>query len=61
LETRRINAMRLVYKIKPDSRGFMRAIQFFAGKKIGSPGSYAIASDRVMTDVVLVRLRVSAC
>jgi hypothetical protein len=37
LESRRINAMRLVYKIKPDSRGFMRAIHVLVAGKMGCP------------------------
>ena len=33
LKHRRINAMHLVYKIKPDSSGLVRAIQFGAPQK----------------------------
>jgi hypothetical protein len=37
LEHRRINAMRLVYKIKPDTRGFMRAIHLVVRDEDGWP------------------------
>jgi hypothetical protein len=45
LEPRRINAMRIVYKIKPDSSGFMQGTHFLFQRSAQQIGSSACADD----------------